>query len=204
MVTPAHQLTPPAASAELNAAEANAAELSAAELSAAELNAAELNAAELNAAVLRQAFGAYPTGVVALGALLGGEPVGLAVSSFVSISLEPPMVAVSVARSSTTWPRLAEAPVLGLSVLSHGQGALCRRLASRAGDRFEGAGWQTTPDGAVLIHDAALWLTARVRAAYDGGDHEIVLMELVTAELFPGVEPLVFHTSQFRELTPHA
>ncbi|MFD5083604.1 flavin reductase family protein [Kitasatospora sp. NPDC058406] len=193
MVTPAHHPTPPAASAELTAAEPTAAEP----------NGAEPDAAELNAAVLRQAFGAYPTGVVAIGALRGGGPIGLAVSSFVSISLEPPMVAVSVARSSTTWPRLAGAPVLGLSVLSRDQGALCRRLASRAGDRFEGTAWRATPDGAVLIHDTALWLTARVSAVYDGGDHEIVLMELLTAELFPGVEPLVFHTSQFRELTPH-
>ncbi|MFJ9948278.1 flavin reductase family protein [Kitasatospora sp. NPDC091207] len=158
---------------------------------------------ELNAGALRQAFGAYPTGVVAMSALRDGEPVGLAVSSFVSISLEPPMVSISVARTSTTWPRLAQAPVLGLSVLSHDQGALCRRLASRAGDRFDGTAWQATPDGAVLVHDAALWLTARVSAVYDGGDHEIVLMRLLTAELFPGVEPLVFHTSQFRELTPH-
>ncbi|AZK97165.1 oxidoreductase [Streptomyces sp. SID5473] len=159
--------------------------------------------AELDGATLRQAFGAYPTGVVAIGALRGNEPVGFAASSFVSISLEPPMAAVSVARTSTTWPLLAEAPVLGLSVLSHGQGALCRRLASRNGNRFDGVSWQSTPDGAVLIGDAALWLTARVNAVYDGGDHEIVLMELLTAELFSGVEPLVFHTSQFRELIPH-
>ncbi|WP_445397724.1 flavin reductase family protein [Streptomyces sp. LE64] len=159
--------------------------------------------AELDAAMLRRAFGAYPTGVVAVGALRGTEPVGFAASSFVSISLEPPMVAVSVARTSATWPRLAEASVLGLSVLSHGQGTLCRRLASRDGDRFEGVAWRATPEGAVLIEDAALWLTARVSAVYDGGDHEIVLLELLTAELFSGVEPLVFHTSQFRELIPH-
>ncbi|MER5349379.1 flavin reductase family protein [Kitasatospora sp. NPDC002551] len=159
---------------------------------------------ELDAATLRQAFGAYPTGVVAISALRGDEPVGFAASSFVSISLEPPMVAVSVARTSTTWPRLAEAPVVGLSVLSHGQGALCRRLASRGADRFEGVAWSATPGGAVLIEDAALWLTARVGATYDGGDHEIVLLELLSAELFAGVEPLVFHTSQFRELLPHA
>ncbi|MFB6892710.1 flavin reductase family protein [Kitasatospora sp. NPDC056327] len=186
MVTPAHHPAPAAGTA------------------AATGTAATDSTAELNAAALRQAFGAYPTGVVAMSALCDGEPVGLAVSSFVSISLEPPMVAVSVARTSATWPRLVEAPVLGLSVLSHGQGALCRRLASRAGDRFDGTAWQATPEGAVLIHDAALWLTARVNAVYDGGDHEIVLMELLTVELFPGVEPLVFHTSQFRELTPHA
>ncbi|MFE0422888.1 flavin reductase family protein [Streptomyces sp. NPDC058953] len=159
--------------------------------------------AELDAATLRQAFGAYPTGVVAICALRDDEPVGFAASSFVSISLQPPMVAVSVARTSTTWPRLAGAPVLGLSVLSRGQGALCRRLAARNGDRFDGVARRTTPEGAVVIEDAALWLTARVSATYDGGDHEIVLMELLTAELFSGVEPLVFHTSQFRELTPH-
>lgn len=159
--------------------------------------------AELDAGTLRRAFGAYPTGVVAICALRGTEPVGFAASSFVSISLQPPMVAVSVARTSATWPRLAEAPVLGLSVLSHGQGALCRKLASRDGDRFDGVTWRPSPEGAVLIDDAALWLTARVSAVHDGGDHEIVLMELLTAELFTGVEPLVFHTSQFRELIPH-
>lgn len=158
---------------------------------------------ELDAATLRRAFGAYPTGVVAISALRGNEPVGFAASSFVSISLEPPMAAVSVARTSTTWPRLVGAPVLGLSVLSHGQGAVCRRLASREVNRFDGVAWKATPEGAVVIEDAALWLTARVSATYDGGDHEIVLMELLTAELFSGVEPLVFHTSQFRELTPH-
>jgi flavin reductase (DIM6/NTAB) family NADH-FMN oxidoreductase RutF len=158
---------------------------------------------ELDAATLRQAFGAYPTGVVAIGALRGDEPVGFAASSFVSISLQPPMVAISVARTSTTWPLLAKAPVLGLSVLSHGQGSVCRRLASRDGDRFDGVEWKATSEGAVVIEDAALWLTARVSATYDGGDHEIVLMELITAELFSGVEPLVFHTSQFRELIPH-
>ncbi|MFJ9693946.1 flavin reductase family protein [Kitasatospora sp. NPDC101183] len=191
MVTPTHHPTPPAPSEE------EAAGLT-------PDTTPDPTAVRPDPAVLRQAFGAYPTGVVALGALLDGEPVGLAVSSFVSISLDPPMVAVSVARTSTTWPRLAEAPVLGLSVLSLGQGPLCRRLASRTGDRFAGTDWRTTPEEAVLIHDAALWLTARVNAVYDGGDHEIVLMELLTARLFPGVEPLVFHTSQFRELSPHA
>jgi flavin reductase (DIM6/NTAB) family NADH-FMN oxidoreductase RutF len=158
---------------------------------------------ELDGAALRRAFGAYPTGVVAIGALHGTEPVGFAANSFVSISLDPPLAAVSVARTSTTWPRLAQAPVLGLSVLSTGQGPLCRRLASREGNRFDGVSWRPTPDGAVLIEDAALWLTARVSAVHEGGDHEIVLVELLTAELFPGVEPLVFHTSQFRELVPH-
>lgn len=159
--------------------------------------------AELDAATLRRSFGAFPTGVVAISALRGDEPVGFAASSFVSISFQPPMVAVSVARTSTTWPRIADAPALGLSVLSSGQGALCRRLASREGNRFDGVTWQATPEGAVLIEDAALWLTARVSATYDGGDHEIVLLELITAELFSDVEPLVFHTSQFRELIPH-
>ncbi|PZT76655.1 MULTISPECIES: flavin reductase family protein [unclassified Streptomyces] len=157
----------------------------------------------LDAATLRQAFGAFPTGVVAIGAVRGDEPVGFAASSFVSISLEPPMVAISVARTSTTWPRLSSAPVVGLSVLSGEQGSLCRRLASRNADRFEGVAWRATPEGGVLIEDAALWLTARVGASYDGGDHEIVLLELLTVELFSGVEPLVFHTSQFRELAPH-
>lgn len=150
--------------------------------------------------ILRRAFSAYPTGVVAVAAMSGDQPAGMAVNSFTSISLDPALVAVSVARSSSTWPVLAGAPRLGLSVLGADHGALCRQLSSRTGDRFAGADWHPAAEGAVLIGGAALWLECGVRETFDGGDHEIVVLDVHAAEVFPEVAPLVFHQSAFHRI----
>lgn len=152
------------------------------------------------AAALRQAFSLFPTGVVAVGALIDGKPVGLAVNSFTSVSLDPPLVGICIAGTSTTWPQLSGATRLGLSVLGAGQGALCRSLAARGVDRFADIAWRATEGGAVLIGDAALWLECEIHSSFEGGDHEVVLLEVVDSELFPDVAPLVFHLSRFREL----
>lgn len=149
---------------------------------------------------LRRAFSVYPTGVVALAARIDGVPVGMAVNSFTSISLDPALVAVSVARTSRTWPLLASAPELGMSVLAAGHEQLSRRLAAREGDRFGDHSWQTSDGGAVLLDEAALWLTCRPYSRFDGGDHEIALYEIVDVTLFDDVEPLVFHQSRYRSI----
>ena len=70
---------------------------------------------------LRRVFGAFPTGVTALAALVDGEPVGMAASSFVAVSLDPPLVSFCPAISSKTWPRLRRAARLGISVLGGAQ-----------------------------------------------------------------------------------
>src|SRR5690606_13074244 len=66
---------------------------------------------------LRRVYGAYPTGVTAVAGLVGGRPVGIAASSFVPVSLTPPLVSVCVAHTSTTWPLLRDLPRIGISVL---------------------------------------------------------------------------------------
>ena len=68
--------------------------------------------------LLRQAFACFPSGVTAFCGLAGDKPEGMAASSFTSVSIDPPLVSVCVANSSTTWPRLADLPSLGLSVLA--------------------------------------------------------------------------------------
>jgi flavin reductase (DIM6/NTAB) family NADH-FMN oxidoreductase RutF len=149
---------------------------------------------------LRQAFSLFPTGVVAVCALVDGSPVGIAFNSFTSVSLDPPLVGICVARSSATWPVLASRTRLGLSILGSHQAALCRSLASRNGDRFADAEWTASDGGAVFMDGAALWLEVELKAAFDGGDHEIILLEVIASDVFPDVTPLVFHQSQFREL----
>ena len=149
---------------------------------------------------LRRAFSLYPTGVVALAAEVKGVPVGMAVNSFTSISLEPALVAISAARTSRTWPLLCGVPELGMSVLGHDQEQFSRRLAAREGDRFGDQPMRRAEQGALLVEGAALWLTCRPYATYDGGDHEIALYEIADVQLFDGVEPLVFHQSRYRSI----
>ncbi|MFF5623909.1 flavin reductase family protein [Microbacterium sp. LWH10-1.2] len=149
---------------------------------------------------LRRAFSIYPTGVVALAAEVEGRAVGMAVNSFTSISLEPALVAISAARTSKTWPVLRAVPELGMSVLAAHHEPLSRMLSSREGDRFGQHGWRATDGGAILIEDAALWLTCRLHSTFDGGDHEIALYEIADISVFGEVEPLVFHQSRYRTI----
>lgn len=151
--------------------------------------------------ILRRVFASFPSGVVALCALVDGERVGMAASSYTSVSMTPALVSVCIQKTSSTWPRLRQAGVLGISVLGSNQGIACRQLSRKDGDRFAGLPVTTTRQGAVLILSAAAWLECRLYAELDAGDHVIALLEVQRADVLSEAEPLVFHNSQFRTLT---
>lgn len=150
---------------------------------------------------LRDAFGAFPSGVAAIAALDdAARPQGLAASSFTSVSLDPPLVSVCIAQSSESWPMLSARPRIGVSVLAASQGRLAAALASKTMPRFADVDWRSNDDGAVFVVGAALWLDCTIADLLPGGDHDIVLLRVMSFDLYRGVEPLVFHRSQFREL----
>jgi flavin reductase (DIM6/NTAB) family NADH-FMN oxidoreductase RutF len=156
--------------------------------------------ARFSQAQLRHVFAAFPTGVAAVAAVIDGEPAGLAASSFVSVSLDPPLVSVCVAHTSTTWPALRSAGRLGISVLGDHQEHASRQLGSRAAKRFAGLDWRATADGAVLLSEASAWFDCSLEQEIPAGDHDIVLLrvhDLGASE----VMPLVFHGSSYRQLT---
>ena len=151
-------------------------------------------------AVLRQAYGCFPSGVTAVCAVRDGAPVGIAASSFTSVSVDPPLVSLCVQSTSTTWPQLADRERLGVSVLGSTQGAACRQIASKTHDRFAGVGWGATAQGAVLLHDAAAWLDCSVYEVLPAGDHKLVLLRVHALRMHSDIAPLVFHASGFRGL----
>jgi flavin reductase (DIM6/NTAB) family NADH-FMN oxidoreductase RutF len=166
-----------------------------------ELQDADQRPGQTDTEALRRVYGRFPTGVMAVCAMHDGDPVGFAASSFVVVSAEPPLVAVCVQRSSVSWPVISASPGIGLSVLSAGQGRLCRQLAVRGGfDRFIGAGWSATANGAVLIEGATAWLECAIYSVSLAGDHELVLMKVRRHGVNGEVAPLVFHASGFRQL----
>jgi flavin reductase (DIM6/NTAB) family NADH-FMN oxidoreductase RutF len=158
-------------------------------------------------AELRRVFGAFPTGVTAVAGLADGSPLGIAASSFTSVSLDPPVVSVCTARSSTTWPRLRHIPRVGISVLGVHQEDACRRLGGRGddlrgADKFATLRWRATEGGAVFVEGASAWLECSVYREVTVGDHDIVLLLVHELDSDPAVAPLVFHGSRFRRLEP--
>jgi flavin reductase (DIM6/NTAB) family NADH-FMN oxidoreductase RutF len=149
---------------------------------------------------LRDAFGCFPTGVTAICAMIDGEPVGMAASSFTSVSLDPALVLVCIQNSSITWRKLRSAPRIGVSVLGEEHDRACSRLAAKAGDRFESLEWSTTDTGAVLLERAAVSLDCSIVEEIAAGDHQLVLLRIEELEFKPTVNPLVFHASRFRKL----
>lgn len=153
-----------------------------------------------DAAMLRRTFGCFPSGVTAICALDGDRPVGIAASSFTSVSIDPALVSVCVQNASATWPTLRRLGRLGVSVLAQEQGHACRTLSLKAGDRFAGVGWTAGASGAVLVHGAVAWLDCAIYKEVPAGDHTIVLLEIHALRSDPDRSPLVFHSSRFREL----
>lgn len=151
---------------------------------------------------LRRVFAHYPTGVAVVAAIVDGLPVGMTVSSFLSVSLDPPLVSISVSRTSTTWAQLRNAPSVGVSILAEHQEHISRRVSSKSEERFDSFEWETR-GGAVFIQDAVLRLDCAVDEHFPAGDHELVLLRICGIDLNPSVvpKPLVFHGSSYRRLS---
>ncbi|SDE03254.1 flavin reductase family protein [Glycomyces harbinensis] len=149
---------------------------------------------------LREAFGLFPTGVVAVAASVDGRVAGLAASSFTSVSLNPPLVSFSIATASKTWPDLRRAAHLGLTVLADHHAAVCRRLAGDPARRFDGLALSATAEGAVTLDDGLARFDCSVYREVEAGDHIIVLLRLHAVEHSDTPGPLVFHRSGFSRL----
>ena len=130
---------------------------------------------EIDPLLYRKVLGHFPTGVTVVAGLSGGRPVGLAIGSFFSISLDPPLVGFCVARSSSTWPLIAEDGRFGVSVLAEDQHETSGRFAGKHEDKFEGISWDPSPvTGSPLIRGAVAHIDCELYETHPGGDHEIV------------------------------
>jgi flavin reductase (DIM6/NTAB) family NADH-FMN oxidoreductase RutF len=132
---------------------------------------------EATARRFRSVLGSFATGVVAVTSRdpSNGEPCGLAVNSFTSVSLDPLLIAVCVSQASTTWPRIRRADSLAVNVLAGHQQDLCRHLAMRGGDKFAGICWSVTPGGNPLIDGCLAWIDCSIDREYPAGDHLMVI-----------------------------
>lgn len=144
----------------------------------------------------REVLGHFATGVTIVTAMEDGEPVGFTCQSFTSLSLEPPMVALAPAKSSTSWPRIAKAGAFCVNILADDQEALCRGFAVSGGDKFDRVAWHPGVLGTPVIEGCLAWVECELEAIHDAGDHELVTGRVVEMTVVGG-KPLLFYRGGF-------
>ncbi|WP_111510135.1 flavin reductase [Mycobacterium kyogaense] len=153
----------------------------------------------------REVMGHYPTGVtVVTGIADDGEPVGMVVGTFTSVSLDPPLVAFLPTLASRTFARLRTARSFCINVLAHDQVALCRTMASPAPDKFADVEWSASSTGAPAIAGAVAHIDCVPRRAIEAGDHFIQLCEVESMEVHRQVTPLLFFQGGYGGFSPHS
>ena len=139
-------------------------------------------------------LGHFPTGVTVVTSMTGDGPVGLAVGSFTSVSLDPPLVAFCPGVTSSSWPRIRDAGAFCVNVLAEDQEHVCRVFAGKADDKFEGLGWKPAAGtGAPILESVLAWIDCRIAAVHEAGDHWIVLGEVQDLDVGREAGPLVFY-----------
>jgi 3-hydroxy-9,10-secoandrosta-1,3,5(10)-triene-9,17-dione monooxygenase reductase component len=146
----------------------------------------------IDGARFRQVLGHFPTGVTVITANPDSGPVGMAVGSFTSLSLDPPQVLFCAAHSSTTWPKIREHGSFTVNILAEDQEDVCRVFASKTPDKFAEIGWRRSRAGNPLLDGVLAHIECRLGTVVESGDHDIVIGEVDELGVAHEGRPLVF------------
>jgi 3-hydroxy-9,10-secoandrosta-1,3,5(10)-triene-9,17-dione monooxygenase reductase component len=153
--------------------------------------------------VLRRAFGNFPTGVTVVTAAPDGEPLGMTVGSFFSVSLDPPLVGLCADKASSSWPRIAPANCFAVNILAADQADVSSRFASRDDDKFAGIAWRPSAHtGSPLLDQCIGWVDCVTEQTVESGDHWIVIGRVVGIEVERQADPLVFFRGGYGSFAP--
>ena len=150
------------------------------------------------AALFRTVLGHFPTGVTVVTGTAGELPVGLAIGSFFSVSLEPSLVGFCAARMSSSWLKIKQSGRFCANVLAHDQQELCHRFALSGRDKFRGVRWRVGASGTPRLDGALAWVDCTIDAVHDGGDHEICIGRVGALGIERDCAPLIFFRGSYR------
>jgi len=150
---------------------------------------------------LRDALGCFATGVTVVTCVTSdGTPAGLTVNSFTSVSLDPPLLLVCLHRMAASSGALVEATHFAINVLQNGQQPASMRFATRDEDRFGTTPWSRGEAGAPILADSLGVFECERYAVYDGGDHHILVGQVVKASFDASLDPLLYFRGRYRRL----
>jgi 3-hydroxy-9,10-secoandrosta-1,3,5(10)-triene-9,17-dione monooxygenase reductase component len=130
--------------------------------------------AAIDPTLYRSVMGSFLTGVTVVTGF-DDAPIGLAASSFTSLSMDPALVLFCPGKSSSTWPRIQRTGRFCVNVLSHDQEFVSRQFSSKVPDKFADVAWTTGDVGSPRLTAALAWIDCTIEAEHDGGDHTIVV-----------------------------
>ena len=156
---------------------------------------------EIDGTYFRRVLGHYPTGVCIVTAMDRAEPAGMAIGSFTSVSLNPPLIAFLPDKRSNSWPRIERAEKFCVNVLRDDQYELCKQFAASGGNKFDGVSHRTSANGSPILDDVLAWVDCDLHAVYEAGDHFIVLGLVRDLEAAGSGMPLLFFRGSYGAFT---
>lgn len=156
----------------------------------------------VDSGAFRSTMSYWPSGVSLVTSSDSEAAVGLTVSSFTSLSLDPPMVLVCVHNHSHSLKVIVQSGRFAVNILAEGQDDLSRRFATRlVEDKFRGVCWHQAATGAPILDDALAWLDCEVVNHFDGGDHQIIIgLVLATGAAAKDEWPLIYYRRSYQQL----
>jgi flavin reductase (DIM6/NTAB) family NADH-FMN oxidoreductase RutF len=157
----------------------------------------------VEAAEFRRILGHWTTGVAVVASVTAdGDPRGLTANAVASVALEPPLVLACIERCADTHDCIIASRCFSISILSQVDESTARRFAGDdTRDKFRGLAYHTEMTGAPVLDAALAWVDCRVRDVFDGGDHSIVIGEVIAGDAGEA-EPLVYYRSGYHRLAP--
>ncbi|GAC1384880.1 MAG: hypothetical protein NVSMB48_20940 [Marmoricola sp.] len=149
----------------------------------------------------RDVLGRYASGVTVVTTVSNGEPVGMTCQSFMSVSLTPPLVMFSPARTSRAWPRIQASGRFAVNFLGEDQQGVSNTMASRGADKFAGIDWEPAPvTGSPLLSGAVGYVDCTIDRVYEAGDHFLVLGLVEDLQVGDESGPLLYFQGRYRGL----
>lgn len=153
---------------------------------------------EIDSGDFRSVLGHLPTGVTVVTAAGADRPIGVAIGSFVSISLDPPLVGFFLGTESGSWAPMKASGHFCVNILCQDQQQLCGAMASKADDKFEGVDYTTAAgSGAPVLPDIHAMVDCRIQDVVEAGDHNLIIGRVLSLESMRDAPPMVFYKGQY-------
>ena len=151
----------------------------------------------------RTAMGNFCTGVVIATGLYEDQPVGFAAQSFVSLSLDPPLIALCPGKQSSSWPKLRDSGSFCINILASDQKPVCDAMAQSGGDKFAQFNWSAASSGSPILEGIIGFVDCDLEAEHDAGDHTIAVGRVREFALLDDTNgPLLFFRGGYGAFKP--
>ena len=158
---------------------------------------------QLSPSAYKEVFRRHPAGVAVVAFVDDGRPVGFTATSVISVSADPPLLAFSLASTSSSWAPLSRARTLAISFLASGQDDVSARFATSGIDRFAAGGWTALDSGEPVVDGAVSWVRGRVVQRAPVGGSYLVSIRAIEHGIGDEAQPLVYHDRTYHRIGDH-